>query len=48
MKEIEGKIIKNISNTYIIKVDNMEYEAMARGKLKLDEIKPAVRRQCRI
>lgn len=44
MNEIEGKIIKNISNSYIVKAGNTECEAMVRGKLKLDEIKPTVRR----
>lgn len=37
-----GKIIKNISNLYIIKSDGTEYEAKARGKLKISDIKPAV------
>lgn len=41
---IEGKIIKNISNTYIINSNGKEYEAVARGKLKISEIKPVVRR----
>lgn len=44
VKEIEGKIIKNISNTYIVKSNGVEYEAVARGKLKMAEIKPVVRR----
>lgn len=42
MKKIEGKIIKNISNTYTISANGKQYEAVARGKLKLDEIKPVV------
>ncbi len=42
MKKIKGKIVKNISNTYIVKTEAAEYEAIARGKLKLDEIKPVV------
>lgn len=46
---IKGKIIKNISNTYELKgEDGKTYEANARGRLKLDEIKPVVRRRCRI
>ena len=44
MKEIEGKIIKNISNTYILNVAQKEYEAIARGKLKISELKLVVRR----
>ena len=42
MNVIKGKIIKNISNTYIVKSDNTEFEATARGKLKTLEIKPVV------
>lgn len=41
-KSIKGKIIKNISNTYIVNVNNVEYEAVARGRLKMSEIKPVV------
>lgn len=43
-----GKIIKIISNTCIIEQKGKEYEAVIRGKLKLEETKPTVRRQCRI
>ena len=49
VKKIKGKIIKNISNIYIVKdEEGKEYEALARGKMKLNEIKPVVRRQRRI
>ena len=40
-KSIKGKIIKTISNIYIIKAENnVEYEAIARGKFKIIDIKP--------
>lgn len=39
---MQGKIIGNISNIYKIKTKNKEYEAYARGKLKNEEIVPAV------
>ncbi len=39
---MQGKIIGNISNIYKIKTKNNEYEAYARGKLKNEEIVPAV------
>lgn len=39
-----GKVIKIISNKYIIKTCNETYEGTARGKLKTEEIKPVVRR----
>ena len=43
VKKIKGKIIKNISNIYIVKdEEGKEYEALARGKMKLNEIKPVV------
>lgn len=49
VKKIKGKIIKNVSNIYIVKdEEGKEYEALARGKMKLNEIKPVVRRQRRI
>ncbi len=38
----EGLITQNISNIYIVKVDNEEYETVARGKLKNDAITPIV------
>lgn len=37
-----GKIIKNISNIYIIKSNGTEYEAIARGKFKISDITPVV------
>ena len=37
-----GLIIENISNLYKIKINNEIYEAMARGKLKNNEIIPVV------
>lgn len=43
-----GKIVKIISNTCIIESNGNEYETVIRGKLKLEEIKPTVRGQCRI
>lgn len=43
-----GKIIKIVSNTYTVKAKERTYECKARGKLKTEEIKPVVRRQCRI
>lgn len=43
-----GKIIKIVSNNYTIKDEKAEYEATPRGKLKQGDIKPVVRRQCRI
>jgi len=39
-----GKIIKIISNTYVIKSKTQEYQGTARGKFKIEEIKPVVRR----
>ena len=44
VKAIEGKIIKNISNTYVVSSREKEYEAIARGKLKISELKLVVRR----
>ena len=43
-----GKIIKIVSNTYTVKADKHIYECKERGKLKTEEIKPVVRRQCRV
>ena len=38
-----GKIIKNVSNTYIVvSEDGRKYECTARGKLKIEELKPVV------
>lgn len=39
---MQGIIIENISNLYIVKVDKELYEATARGKFKKDEISPVV------
>lgn len=39
---MQGIIIGNISNTYKIKTEQKIYEAYARGKLKTEEITPAV------
>lgn len=39
---MQGLIIENISNTYKIKTENGIYDALARGKLKKDEIIPVV------
>ncbi|MCI8621583.1 MAG: hypothetical protein HFJ50_07825 [Clostridia bacterium] len=42
---IKGKITKNISNTYIVKSeDGKEFEAVARGKFKMLDVKPICRR----
>lgn len=38
----KGLIIKNVTNTYYIKVQNDIYEATARGKFKQEEITPTV------
>lgn len=37
-----GKIIKNVSNTYIVKTEEGSFECTARGKFKNEEIKPVV------
>lgn len=42
-----GKITKIVSNIYFVKTENALYECTARGKLRTEEIKPVVRRQCR-
>lgn len=39
---MQGRIINNISNTYFIEYGNDTYEAVARGKFKLEEIVPVV------
>lgn len=39
---MQGIITSNISNQYQIEVNNKTYEAVARGKFKIDEIVPAV------
>lgn len=39
---MQGIIISNISNQYQIEIDNKLYEAVARGKFKIDEIVPVV------
>lgn len=39
---MQGKIIGNISNTYKIKTEKKIYDGYARGKLKNEEITPAV------
>ncbi len=39
---MQGLIVENISNLYKIKINNEIYEAMARGKLKNNEIIPVV------
>ena len=38
----KGLIIKNITNTYYIKLGKTIYEAVARGKFKQEEITPTV------
>lgn len=38
----EGTIIKNISNSYIINSDNVEFDCKARGKFRKDKIIPLV------
>lgn len=43
-----GKITKIVSNTYFVITQDITYDCTARGKLKTEEIKPVVRRQCRI
>ena len=39
---MQGLIIENISNIYKVKTENGNFEAIARGKLKQDEISPVV------
>ena len=42
MEQIEGYIIKNVSNQYIVKTKQGEYETTARGRFKKQEISPVV------
>lgn len=39
---MQGVIISNISNQYTIEVNDKTYEAVARGKFKMDEMTPVV------
>lgn len=39
---MQGIIIGNVSNKYEIEVDSITYEAVARGKFKIDEMTPTV------
>lgn len=39
---MQGIIVGNISNQYEIEVENKTYEAVARGKFKIDEMSPVV------
>lgn len=39
---LEGTIVSNISNQYIVEVDNKRYECNAKGKLKVKDISPVV------
>lgn len=39
---MQGIIIGNVSNKYEIEVDSVTYEAVARGKFKIDEMTPTV------
>lgn len=39
---MEGKIIKNISNDYLVLANNIEYSCKARGKFRLENIVPLV------
>ena len=40
MEYIEGYIIKNISNQYIVKTKQGEYQTIARGRFKQQENLP--------
>ena len=42
MEQIEGYIVKNVSNQYIVKTKQGEYETTARGRFKKQEISPVV------
>ena len=42
MEQIEGYILKHISNQYIVKTKHGQYEATARGRFKKEEISPVV------
>lgn len=39
-----GKIVKIVSNTYIVEKYGKKFECTARGKLKTEDLKPVVRR----
>lgn len=39
---MQGIIVRNISNQYEIEVNNVIYEAIARGKFKIDDMTPVV------
>ena len=39
---MQGRIVSNVSNTYFIEYNGALYEAVARGKMKLDDITPIV------
>lgn len=39
---MQGIIVGNVSNKYEIEVDSITYEAVARGKFKIDEMTPTV------
>lgn len=39
---MEGKIIKNISNDYVVLANNLEYTCKARGKFRINSIVPLV------
>ncbi len=39
---MQGIIVGNVSNKYEIEVDSVTYEAVARGKFKIDEMTPTV------
>lgn len=43
-----GKIVKIVSNTYFVEKNGKSYECTARGKLRGEDLKPVVRRQCRV
>ena len=43
---MEGQIIKIISNTYSVKINNEVYECKARGKFRNDKITPVVGDRC--
>lgn len=38
-----GRIIKILSNTYLVKSKEKIYNCTARGRIKLEDIKPVVR-----
>ena len=39
---MQGRIVSNVSNTYFIEHNGIVYEAVARGKMKLEDITPIV------